>query len=239
MALLILEGQKDLRALINEQIDGLRIFHDIFHTDTIEEGLRVAAEKDIEMFIVDLELPDGSGHDFIDGIRQMRRYTLTWVILMAEQKETAQQIIDAYNSNHCHRYLRKPFEMTYLTDMVKDLATKRIVASGLEDNRLRIKRKSMDYFFDHNEIVFVETVEKTAYIYTVDKRHKIGRITLSELEQRLGDRKFIRVHRSYIVNADYIDFIKKQNNQNQIKIKHYDNFIPVGRTYKDVLGVVL
>lgn len=237
MSLLILEQEKDLSESLRRQILSLNIFTAIYQASTIKEAELIAASKNISLFVVDLDLPDGSGHEFVDHIRLMERYELTWVILLANQEETTQEIIDAYNSNHCHRYVRKPFQTAYLAQMIEELSGKKIVLSS-EENRLRIRRKSVDYFFDHDDIVFVETVEKTAYIYTVDKKHKIGRVTLSDLESRLDDKKFIRVHRSYIINTDYIDYINKKNNQNQIKIKYYDTFIPIGRTYKAILGLV-
>ncbi len=222
---------------VKKQILGLNICTNVYIATTIAEAERIAESKDISLFVIDLELSDGSGHDFVDRIRMDERYELTWVILLADKEESAQEIIDAYNCNHCNRYIRKPFQPEILVEMIQSLADKKVVISS-DENRLRIRRKSVDYFFDHNEIVFVETVEKMAYIYTINKKHKIGRITLNDLESRLNDKKFLRVHRSYIINTNYIDFIKKKNNQNQIKIKHYDNFIPVGRTYRDILGLV-
>lgn len=237
MSLLILEERKDLGEAARQEILKLNIYSTIYLATTIEEAMTIAESEEISLFVVDLELSSGSGHGFVDAIRKLDRYELTWVILLANKEESKQEIIDAYNSNHCHRYIRKPFDLQYLADMIEDLSHKRIVVSS-EENRLRIKRKSVDYFFDHDDILFVETVEKMAYIYTIDKKHKIGRVTLSDMESRLDDKKFIRVHRSYIINSDYIDYIKKKNNQNQIKIKHYDTFIPVGRTYKAILGLV-
>ncbi len=237
MSLLILEDNQEIANLIIETVQMEAIFEEVYYASTISDALAIVNEQDISMFIVDIRLPDGSGHDFIKEVRSFEKHKLTWVIIMTGLEESTESIINNYNSSHCNRYIRKPFTMSFMLDTIKELCEMKLVVTS-DANRLCIRRKSVDYFFDHDDIVYVETVEKTAYIYTANKKHRIGRITLNELEGRLDQKKFLRVHRSYIINSDYIDYINKQNNQSQIKIKHYEDFIPVGRTYRSVIGTM-
>lgn len=236
MTLLVLEDCVDTRQMVVESVKMRGLSNEIYTATTIEEAQAKIEEHDIDIFIVDLSLPDGSGYDFINYIRVFEQYLLSWVVIITGTTETIEEVIDAYNNSMCHRYIRKPFSMAYLCDTLEELKNKKVVPVD-DDTKLMIKRKSVDYFFEYDEIVYVETVDKTAYLYTKDKKHAIGRMTLNELEERLPDNQFLRVHRSFIVNKKYIDYITRTNNQSLIKIKHYDHQIPIGRTYKEYMNM--
>ena len=235
MSLLLLDKDQEFINNIRESLEDQGLFDHIFTATTVKEAKTIADEHIMKMFIIGDNLEDGTGMEFVDYLHDNKRCHLAWIILTTTVEEESQSIIDGLNSNYFHRYIRKPVEIDYLLQIVKDTLEHRIVPAK-DNRRLCIKRKSKDYFFDYDEIVYIETVEKMAYIYTADDKFKVGRITLTELIELLDGSQFHRIHRSYIVNRDFIDHIKKQNNQNLIKMKHYNDYIPIGRTYKGVLG---
>ncbi len=55
---------------------------------------------------------------------------------------------------------------------------------------------------------------------------------MKEIERKLSDRRFMRVHRSYIINLNSIESIKYSN----ITIEGLEKEIPVGGSYKDSLA---
>jgi len=59
------------------------------------------------------------------------------------------------------------------------------------------------FFVKTSAIVFIEAEEKYANLHTANENYLI-RETMSNLEQRLDPEKFARVHRSYIVNLDFV-----------------------------------
>lgn len=231
MEILILEDHLPLNQMICESLHEEGIFDKIHVASTICEAHDVVASASIDIFVIDINLPDGNGYEFIKTIRGMQQYEHTWIVVITGSVESADDIIRAINVNHFNRYLKKPFSMQQLVEILDELTGLKVIATG-EMKRLKIKRKSIDYFFEYDDIIYFETVDKNVYVYTKDDKHTIGRITLNELENRLPERKFLRVHRSFIVNSDYIDYVQKNNNQNQIKVKHHNTLIPIGRTYK-------
>ncbi|PKM58097.1 MAG: hypothetical protein CVU98_02520 [Firmicutes bacterium HGW-Firmicutes-3] len=238
MTLLILEDEQEISEQIKEAVCIKKLFDYVLKATTIKEALNMSKKNEVSIFIVDLLLPDGNGYEFIEAIRELPQYELAWVVIVTGIKEPTENILDAYNNSKCNRYIRKPFSMNYLTDMLEELIYKKVIVQD-QLTKLKIRRKSRDYFFDHSEIVYIETVDKVAYIYTKRERHPIGRVTLCELEEQLPKEQFIRVHRSYIVNLLFIDYVNKNNSQSMIKIKHYENMIPIGRTYKENYNLFL
>lgn len=231
MRLLVLEDHQIISDMIAQAVYEEGLFEEIYQAGTIAEAMGYIDSEEVDIFIVDLKLPDGSGYDFIKTIRALKRYEYSWIIIMTGLDESKEEIIESLNSNHCQRYVRKPFDVNDLVDMLEELSGIKIVVSNSR-NRLKIRRKSVDYYFKYEDIIYIETVEKMVYLYSKKQKSAIGRIALNDLEEMLPKDLFMRVHRSFIINKDYIDFIKKENNQNLIKVKFYEQYIPIGRTYK-------
>ncbi len=76
------------------------------------------------------------------------------------------------------------------------------------------------------EIEMLEAAGNYSYIYTLKKERHLIRGNLTKLYGILPLDKFIRVHRSYIVQFDCITYIRKE----EIVIGNY--VIPIGRKYK-------
>jgi DNA-binding LytR/AlgR family response regulator len=65
--------------------------------------------------------------------------------------------------------------------------------------------------------------------------------TLDDFMGELGDSGFLRVHKSYIVNARSIVALRIQNRRHFLEIQGYDEPVPVGRSHlksvKALLGL--
>ncbi|CAM4263393.1 response regulator transcription factor [Acinetobacter pragensis] len=57
--------------------------HDIFYSQTIEFALNICSKNAIKFMLVDLNLPDGSGIDFIQNIKEKRGSTAPIMVLSA------------------------------------------------------------------------------------------------------------------------------------------------------------
>ena len=98
-----------------------------------------------------------------------------------------------------------------------------------EKNFLFVKSgfKSLKVKFE--EILYIEGLKEYVTIYTLN--HKSIKLdTLKNLETILPNNKFIRVHKSYIVNIDFVSAYFG----NTLEIR--DQNIPVGRVYKDLVN---
>ncbi|MEL6305571.1 MAG: LytTR family DNA-binding domain-containing protein, partial [Bacteroidota bacterium] len=87
---------------------------------------------------------------------------------------------------------------------------------------IRIDRKQVKIHFE--DILYVESLKDYVKIYTADKRHvaKYGITTFHELL----DSRFLRTHRSYLVNRDKITAYTALD----IEIGEIE--IPIGEHYK-------
>ncbi len=78
------------------------------------------------------------------------------------------------------------------------------------------------------EILMVEAYDIYAMIYTLSHKYLLNS-SLKVVEDKFPSSRFIRVHRSYIVNIDKIEAIEESD------LIVNDKRIPIGKTYKDDL----
>lgn len=83
--------------------------------------------------------------------------------------------------------------------------------------------KTVKVYFD--KILYIEGMRDYLQIHTEDSKI-MTLVNFKKMEELLDPGKFIRVHKSYIISIDKIDYIES----NTIKIK--DKLIPVSNTYK-------
>lgn len=91
-----------------------------------------------------------------------------------------------------------------------------------------VKGTNLFHKVKFSEIMFVKSEHVYLEIYSVDGKRHLVRSSMSDFKDSLP-KNFFRVHRSYIVNLDYLDSI----NSLFVKVKEYE--IPIGRAYKSQL----
>jgi two-component system, LytTR family, response regulator len=81
------------------------------------------------------------------------------------------------------------------------------------------------------DIVYLEAVKDYTYIYT-EKAKYLSRFGIGIVEQRLNTSEFMRVHRSYIINVNFIQEVHRDVNGMQVVLKN-NIVLKVSRTYAD------
>jgi len=221
MNCIIIDDDESCRTVLEQMIvqtDPLK------HIGSYENGIgAVSALKnsDTHLIFLDVEMPEMNG---IDMLAQLEIKPL--VILTTSHKEYA---LDAYEHDVVD-YLVKPVTLPRFLKAVSK-AERRFESSfmgSLSNDR--------NYFFVRKDTVInkipiadVLWVEAMGDYVTINAKGKkvIIHSTLRAMENKLPKEKFIRVHRSYIVQMENIKTIEG----NTIFIE--DNYIPLGTVYKD------
>lgn len=137
-------------------------------------------------------------------------------------------------------YLRKPFSFDDF-----NLAIKR-AEKAYEQRRNEMLQQTRSSTFEGNgrfifikseykvmrvnldEIKYVESMREYVRFHLSDGRPIMSLLTIKAVENYLPKEKFMRVHRSYIVNLDKIDVIERTR-----IVFDNDTFIPISEQYKD------
>jgi DNA-binding LytR/AlgR family response regulator len=105
-----------------------------------------------------------------------------------------------------------------------------LVDTKTADNMVFVKSKSKMVKLKTSEIIFVEALKDYVTINTANGRYTIHS-TMKEIQNKLSEKEFIRIHRSYIVQIQKIATVEGTN----LTIEGHKEPLPIGASFKDNL----
>ena len=180
---------------------------------------------DIDLIILDIEMPDLNGFDFIGSLDFPPN-----IIIVSSAEEYA---FKAFDFNVVD-YLLKPVSYgrfcKAIDKTIRYFSRKDIANTG--DEEIFIKKGSSLVKLKLKEIIYIEALENYVTLNTCDDKFTIH-FTMKAIENQLPSGVFIRVHRSFIINKSMIQTIK----ENSLDLNVGDSIknIPVGKSFRDSL----
>lgn len=193
--------------------------------DNPVDAVAFIQSADVDLVLLDIQMPDLTGTELARVIAGGPKVIFT----TAYEKYALEGFrLDAVD------YLLKPFSYTEFLKAVQK-AEKLIAA---ERSRLPSLEISNDYLFvksesrlrriNFSEIHYIEGLKDYVKIWLKDERKPVLSLsTLKALESRLPGNRFMRVHRSFIVNLETVRVIERG------RIVFGEVRIPVTDQYKD------
>lgn len=103
-----------------------------------------------------------------------------------------------------------------------------------QTDKLLIKKKGKEFIINLNNVSSIESGGNYIYIHYNNEVYPM-RSTMNKMIKRLDHNQFMRVHRSYIVNLDFIKEIISPENQVFKIIMNNNSTIPLSRKYRNHL----
>ena len=214
---------KGLAAIINSINEEIKITI----TGFAEKALEYVKDMDYSMFLLDIQLKDYSGFDLAKEIRDIDKYKLTPIVFITA---IPTRELVAFKEIHCYDYIIKPFKEGEVKKILETLINFGIETE--EDTYIKLKQKEYSYLINEDEIIYIESINKRLLIVTINEEISVSTYTLKQLVDKLG-KNFVRCHRGYIININFIEKIHKT--ENDVYLKRVKTPIPIGRKYKDYL----
>lgn len=232
--ILILEDEHNIQNMIQSAILGLSELNArILNTSSSNEALHLADIYDIDIFIIDIKLPDGNGIEFAEKIR--KNYSMAPIIFETSVEDVETEL-DAYRSTKCIYYIHKPFSIKEIGTIIKDAIR---YADNLkkEYSVIKINKSSSELRYKIKNILYIEVICGTLCIVSYHEDEKkvrkeyITRYSLKELLENLENKKdLIQCHRNYVINPKRIVAI--YYNKECIELEHVEKVIPLGGKFK-------
>jgi two-component system, LytTR family, response regulator len=159
-----------------------------------------------DLVFLDVQMPECDGFDVLELLGSDLPAT---IIFVTAYDEYALRAFDAGALD----YLLKPFDDARLVRALNRAKDKLAHYTPLRPQpvkRLVVKSLGHVVFVNVVDIDWIEAADYYACLHVGNDTH-IMRRTLLELERELGDAKFVRIHRSVIVNLDRIRGLEVQN----------------------------
>jgi len=167
----------------------------VFSTTDAEAAYEEIQKNEIDLLIADIEMPGISGYELADFIQT--HGLLISVIFITAKSGFA---VHAFELN-VHDYIMKPYTKERLQKSLERYRSKQ--HAGSLTGRLVIKRKGQIDMVQKQDIIFIERTGRTTTIYTTRASYETY-MTMNECEGSLREHHFIRSHRSFIINLQYV-----------------------------------
>lgn len=245
---LIVDDESMARKLLEENIRQVPFLELVAMSKNPFEAMEVLQKEQIDLMFLDIQMPGMLGTKFLQSLREK-----PMVIFVTAYANYA---VESYDLDVVD-YLMKPVSMERFTkaaykaleekQKLLAVSTTSSVASSLamtESIAPKEEENTPDYFFVNveyalvkipiNDISHVESMKDYVKIFlTTAKKPVLTKSTLKAIEEKLPSKRFMRVHKSFIVNLDKIESIRSQS------ITIGENHVPVSDTHLEGLMRVL
>jgi len=173
-------------------------------------ALRIFESQRPEVVFLDVEMPVMTGIECAKRIADIDPRAI--IIFATAHEGYMPEAFEVYAFD----YLVKPFKLQRLgqtlerikgiSSLRQDVSENKVIRSANVPRKLIIRNKESISFVDMEEIILVQREDRATAIYTVQDRF-VTSDNLGDVEQKLDESMFIRCHKSYIININYIDKI--------------------------------
>lgn len=241
MNILIVDDEPLARSELTFLLNQCPEVNSVEQADSIEECFRQMNQQMPDVLFLDIHLSDENGLDLAKKINQVPNAPF---IIFATAFD--QHAIEAFNLNAVD-YILKPFEFKRIQQAVtkaQETLTKTSALQVLNQQQtsqaapstealkdlLPVSVEDKVFFVPIADIYYLEAQNKKLLIHTLDHIFETND-TLISLEKTLTSPNFLRIHRSYLVNLDYIKEMEPWFNQTMLLTMRNDEKIPVSRSY--------
>lgn len=187
------------------------------------QAMQAMAFDAVDLLYLDIQMPELNGLEFSRIIGDKTRIVFTTAF--------EQYAVDSYKVNALD-YLLKPISYPdFLQSANKALMWYEMLRQGSGNSEMSSIFVKTDYKLvqiDLNDILYVEGLKDYVKIYIEGENQPVlSLMSMKSLEDLLPSQRFIRVHRSYIVQTSKIKVVERN------RIVFGKQYIPISDSYKD------
>ena len=190
------------------------------------DALNIMNEQTVDLLFLDIQMPDINGIQFLKSLKQKPVVIFTTAFskyaLEGFELDVIDYLLKPYSFERFLKAVNKAHEFLELQERAKDGRKDPSFGSHYLFVRADYKLVKIDI----KDILYIEGLKDYVKIYCGEKP-LLTQMSMKAIEEKLPAHDFIRVHRSFIVGFDKIDFIHKSF----ISIKGRE--IPLSDHYKD------
>ena len=122
-----------------------------------------------------------------------------------------------------------PFFQIHIYPLFVDKLLQQHRLKEVPHKRILVRDRGNIYIIPTEDIIYIEAQDDYVCIYTANKS-SLKNDTLANMEKMLDPQKFYRIHRSYILNIDYLNKIEPYTKDSRIAILNNGKTLPVSRS---------
>ena len=195
--------------------------------------LNTLNKEQVDAVLLDIQMPDLTGIELLDTLKN----NAPKIIFTTAYSEYAMQ---SFDYDQVIDYLHKPIRLTRFVKALERLKRVLLLEQDFKSNPIivteektssnhsdfiSLKDNKIIYRIPYTDILYVQSWGNYLKFFLKDQQVKIVRKTIKVVESELPTQHFLRIHKSYIVNINYVKAIEG----NEIKLD--DQELPIGKIY--------
>lgn len=201
-----------------ERTPGLTV---VFKTTHVLEALQVIEQGEADLLFLDIHMPELSGMQFMKIIGNRCKVILTTAYPAYALEGYEHGVVD---------YLLKPFSferyMMAVTKARERLEPKTAGPAADQPDHIFIRAEYRIQKINFDTIFYIEALRDYVAFHTPTGK-VLSLESMKKMETVLPATTFIRIHKSYIINRNKIEFLDRG------KVIINGQYLPVGETYRE------
>lgn len=186
----------------------------------VDDALNAIAKSSPQMVLIDINL-EGDRDGIELGAILNKKFKIPFIYLTSYYDDTT--ISKAKETNPA-AYIIKPFDERDLKINL-EIALFKQKPITYRSEKLFVKKNQKLIALAPENITYVEAFDNYAYVHTLNEKYMISH-TLKSIGEKLVDKGFLRVHKSYLINFEHISSISEGF------VYLGNTHIPIGKSYR-------
>jgi two-component system LytT family response regulator len=190
------------------------------------EAMSIMDQTDIQLLFIDINMPDISGMEFVKSLTSK-----PYIVFTTAYSEYA---VEGFQVDAAD-YLLKP--ITFINFLKAANKVKNLIELSTNNQKESVKTSANHLFvkseyklirIELDDIKYIESQHEYIKIHLSNSTPVLTQLSLKSIEEQLPSVRFMRVHRSFIVNLAKISVIERNRIVFDGKV-----YIPVSEQYKE------
>ncbi|WP_430909537.1 LytR/AlgR family response regulator transcription factor [Maribacter sp. 2-571] len=226
MNCIIIDDEATARAVVTQLCEQLPEMDVIATFDNAIDAIKFLNRESIDVIFLDIHMPGFTGFDFVQTLKDPPK-----IVLITSDTNFA---IDAYEYETIVDYLVKPISLERFKKAIQKVKhttlrpTATANAASETENELYINIDRRLIKLKMTDIQLIEAKGDYIEVVTDAKTYRVHN-TLKKIKEKLPEKTFLQIHRSYIINFTKIIDIE----DNSVLIEK--NVVPISRSNRPEL----
>jgi two-component system LytT family response regulator len=196
---------------------------------------RIALEKiqqyPIDLFFIDIQLPDMSGLRIAEEIRALPQFQLTYMVFITTH---VYYQLQAFKKFHCYDFIEKPYKSKDMYQLTFRLLQGIHRKEKEENESISFELKNCFIKIKVEDILFIESQKRNFLVHTLNQVYQITNYTTKQIIEIINKDYVMQTHKSFIINLNNIHRVEKSDrNAWSVYFLNYDQIAFVSNTYKE------
>ncbi|QPC45758.1 LytR/AlgR family response regulator transcription factor [Mangrovibacillus cuniculi] len=228
MKVVVVDDEKwsrDEMCFVLSNLEGVEI---VGEASSAHEAAILVLKTNPDAIFLDIDMPGISGLEFAEQLKGMPKEP--FIIFVTAHADLAPKAfrLEALD------YIVKPFSEETVEESIFRLQKRLKGSSDFSkpvQGKLAVQGEDKTYFLDPNTVDYIKREDRYTLVISKGETYT-STLTLKELEDKLCQYPFLRVHKSFLVNTTFVRSLTAWGNSvYELTLSTSEDVIPVSRTY--------